>query len=419
MGLGECMTVMMKVSEIQVDERIREELGDIKGLAADIQNRGLLNPITICKGRLVAGFRRLTAMKLLGWEDIPVTIHDDWTEYDVKEAELIENVQRLDLAWPEKVKSIRLLLQLKQVEQGVAKYGKDGGFGMQDLAVLLGESLGKISQDLQLAELVAKVPSLGKIEKKSVALKKVKKLMDRVLREDRAKSLTTPTGMRFECADARQFLKTLESGSVNLVVTDPPWGVDVGTFRFEEDNTAWDAKDLALDVMDETFRLMDEVLAPNSHIYVFFGMKVYQPVYNMLVNRGWDVDWLPLIWDKGVGSSTMLVDQKYIPRYETIFFCRKGTARKLTKRSDDLIPISPVPGIKRVHPTQKPIQLLMQLIENSSVKGECVLDPFAGSSATLVAAHKLERRAVGCEMDESMYKKALTYIDEQLGVKEE
>jgi site-specific DNA-methyltransferase (adenine-specific) len=56
----------------------------------------------------------------------------------------------------------------------------------------------------------------------------------------------------------------------------------------------------------------------------------------------------------------------------------------------------------------------MQLIENSSVKGETVLDPFAGSGSTLVAAIKLGRQATGCEVDEKTYQRALSYIGEEL-----
>lgn len=51
------------------------------------------------------------------------------------------------------------------------------------------------------------------------------------------------------------------------------------------------------------------------------------------------------------------------------------------------------------HPTEKPLPLMSDLIESSSRRGEIVLDPFAGSGSTLVAAALTGRRAVGCELD--------------------
>jgi ParB family chromosome partitioning protein len=66
---------MVPVDSIKIGERIRKDLGDIDGLARNIDQIGLLHPITITgEGRLVAGARRLAAIKLLGWSEVPVRI---------------------------------------------------------------------------------------------------------------------------------------------------------------------------------------------------------------------------------------------------------------------------------------------------------------------------------------------------------
>jgi len=185
--------------------------------------------------------------------------------------------------------------------------------------------------------------------------------------------------------------------------------VDLGDLRFQDANTEWDEQQHALELMEEAFGLLDRVLVEDAHIYVFFAMRNYDRMYRML-SKWWDVDWLPLIWNKRIGSSTMIIDQKYVSAYETIFFCRKGTGRRLTRRTPNIFTYDRV--TKPIHPTQKPIQLLMQFIENSTVRGESVFDPFAGSGSTLRAARKLDRIAVGCENDGEMYEKAVKFVME-------
>jgi ParB family transcriptional regulator, chromosome partitioning protein len=66
---------MVPVESIKVGERIRKNMGDIGGLARNIAQVNLLHPITITgDGCLVAGARRLAAVKLLGWSEIPARI---------------------------------------------------------------------------------------------------------------------------------------------------------------------------------------------------------------------------------------------------------------------------------------------------------------------------------------------------------
>ena len=70
------MLKMFPISQIRVgNERHRKELGDIDGLAASIADVGLLHPIVVkSDGTLIAGERRLAAIKQLGWTEVPVTI---------------------------------------------------------------------------------------------------------------------------------------------------------------------------------------------------------------------------------------------------------------------------------------------------------------------------------------------------------
>ncbi len=83
------------VKDIIVQKRIRRDLGDIKQLAESIEKHGLLNPIVITQKRvLIAGERRLESVKLLGWEEVPVTVIDNPTKIEAIEIEIDENLHR-------------------------------------------------------------------------------------------------------------------------------------------------------------------------------------------------------------------------------------------------------------------------------------------------------------------------------------
>ncbi|MEP0813636.1 MAG: site-specific DNA-methyltransferase [bacterium] len=71
----------------------------------------------------------------------------------------------------------------------------------------------------------------------------------------------------------------------------------------------------------------------------------------------------------------------------------------------------PIHREKRIHPTQKPLALMKQLIEIHTDPGDIVLDPFAGSATTLLASIQLDRRAIGCELNPEYYSAALQRLN--------
>jgi len=124
----------LRISEIIVGERRREDLGDIEALAKSIRQYGLLHPIVVDdKKRLVAGERRLEACKQLGWEEISVTFLGELTEEQLCEIELEENIRRKDLSEYELSKSMVELAELKKETMAtpaivLGTRGSDEGF---------------------------------------------------------------------------------------------------------------------------------------------------------------------------------------------------------------------------------------------------------------------------------------------------
>ena len=87
--------MQMRIDEIIVRKRIRQDLGDLQDLAESLKKHGLINPVVVTRQKiLVAGERRLESARLLGWETIPVRIIDNPDRIEILELEIDENVHR-------------------------------------------------------------------------------------------------------------------------------------------------------------------------------------------------------------------------------------------------------------------------------------------------------------------------------------
>lgn len=202
-------------------------------------------------------------------------------------------------------------------------------------------------------------------------------------------------------ADARTVLPTLETESVDCVVTDPPYGMEwqsntrKDTFDRIEGDGEHEASALVASIAADLVR----VTRRTRHIYTF-GLPVVHPLLQAKAELVWDKERL------GSGDLTSV----WSPSHERIYFHVRAQDRfnaanggklaaRLRRGSVIRLPRLNAMQVKR-HPTEKPVELMRQLIESSSVFGEVVLDPFAGVGSTLVAAILEGRRAIGVEIDE-------------------
>jgi DNA modification methylase len=202
------------------------------------------------------------------------------------------------------------------------------------------------------------------------------------------------------CGDCRDVLPTLPPSSVDLIVTDPPYGAEWQSNRRKEsfDRIAGDHDQaVALEGIRSSLRL----IRLSRHLYIFgrydlSGLHLSEPV--------------ELIWDKEMRTGGDLT-LPWGSQHEYIQFCvfhhsrvalNDGAGRlaaRLRKGSVLRYPRASGVGVTK-HPTEKPVPLIRELIESSSCIGEAVLDPFMGSGSTLVAARLEGRRAIGIELDE-------------------
>lgn len=431
------------ISEIKVDKsspsmkRYRIDLGDLSDLKASISKHGLLNPLTLVKlekqeGKykyiLVAGERRMRCCLLLGMIEVYVNIREGDLDLAKKEMELEENVCRKEISWPEKIEALNQLDILKREIHGDASTrpdGKDGGggWGIKDTARISKQSPAAVSQDLKLARDMKKFPELAKkLQKlpKHAARKKIRQAEEEKALRKRMTSGELVVDSSLKLGSCVDLIKEVASDSIHMILTDPPFAVgeitsvasgsktDKGfggaSYNTTETNVGTE-KDMT-DIYKVLIPELHRVLVPGGHFYIFFGHTWYCRLYKMLVKAGFKVYDMPIIWDK-MRASMIPKDCNYMSSYEAIFYGYKyPTSRLLKYPTRNVVSIPMIPPQGRVHPLQKPHDLLKIFIENSTSPGETVLDCFAGSASTLKSAMMLNRKSTGFEIDKGNYLRA-------------
>ena len=450
---------VIALDRVVVDpNRFRREFKEVESLAESIKQVGLIQPIVLdADDNLIAGERRYRAHRLLGLGEIKFVRMVDLTPKQTALVELEENIRRLPLTWQEECMAVAKLHQLYVEERGLPTRGTKGilnsviGWRVTDTADLLGRSAGKTAQDIELGKTLlsegagatssiplpetheskspvdlayAKIKADGRaiydLPTKDAAFKVMKSQQDLAQRVVMAQALHTIAKVTGETpdlvkdilnhglklGDCLEGMKKLTDGEVDLIVTDPPWGISFDDHDLrqgahgEVDVDGVDNVEFLVPIVKECYRVLNE----NGHLYMFFAFKHYQRLYDMMIETGFKVDRVPLIWWKHTAFNQN-PGINYTHDYEAILFAKKGN-RRLQEFSHSILDVTPVSTALKIHPTEKPLDVLKPLIKASTIEGELVMDPFGGSGSTLRAAKSTKRRYLGWELSEKHYLKA-------------
>ena len=187
--------------------------------------------------------------------------------------------------------------------------------------------------------------------------------------------------------DCIEIMQTLPARSVDFILTDPPYiaaykSRDNQTLR-NDDNAAWLAPAFA-----EMYRLLKN----DAFAISFYGWPKVDLFFDAWKRAGFRVGG-HIVFRKRYASKTAFLQY----RHEAAFLLIKG---------HPAFPAAPPPDVmdwtytgNRFHPTQKSIHILKPLIEAFTKPGDLVLDPFAGSGSTCVAAYRTGRDYIGIELD--------------------
>ena len=222
-----------------------------------------------------------------------------------------------------------------------------------------------------------------------------------------------------EQGDCLELMKKIPAESVHLVATDCPYhivsggctnkGKGNGIFQRENasDGKLFAHNEIAFSAwLPEVFR----ILKPDSHCYIMVNGRNLKELWQAAEDTGFSFQNL-LVWDKG----NVTPNRYYMNACEFILMLRKGKAKTINNAgTSNLIRVKNPVG-KKLHPTEKPVELMEVLIVNSTDKGDVVFDPFLGSGTTAIAAVNTGRHYIGFELDPGYFDIACKRLDEAEG----
>ena len=222
----------------------------------------------------------------------------------------------------------------------------------------------------------------------------------------------------FELTDSLSLMKRLNKGSVDLVLTDPPYiiskpsgfkSVVHGEQRFavSTEHGEWDkAENFSLEDLRDSVNEYYRVLKRHGTAIIFCDLWKISDVKRIMEEAGFKqirlIEWLK------TNPVPLNSKRNYLSNArEVALLGVKVSKPTFHSEYDNGVYRYPICHEKgRFHPTQKPLAFMEALIEKHSNVGDVVLDTFAGSAATLLAAKNLGRGFIGCELDEEFFVKA-------------
>lgn len=421
------MTQAVALSSITISpNRQRREFDPeaLIDLANSISSRGLLHAIVVRETPLgcvlVAGERRLRAIETLGAMGasirhngleyppnfIPITTLGELSPLEAEEAELDENLKRVDLSWQERAEALDRLHRLRISQAQIAG---ESPHTLQDTIDEVGPIRYETARQAVLLASHLDNPLVANAKNEKEAFKILKR------EETRSKNiaLAETVGASYNSSvhqlhhtDCVKWMAECPDNSFDVILTDPPYGMNADSFgdgggkmtnsqhHYDDSPEAW--RTLMQIVCPEFYR----IAAFEAHAYVFCDFDRFHELKSLMETAGWYVFRTPLIVHKLGSGRVPLPEHGPRRQYETILYAIKGN-RPVTGIYSDVIPCRLEENLS--HGANKPVELYIDLLKRSTAPGDKVLDAFAGSGTIFPAAHSCKLYATGLELTSEYY----------------
>ena len=370
----------------------------IKKIAASIERFGFINPVLIDENNLIiAGHGRVAAAKQLGWEKVPTLRIDHLSKTEKRAYILADNRLAEDAGWDQEILAIEL--------QGLIEVNFSvelAGFETAEVDLILDAQAEPNAPDRNIDDEVPSIPDSGA-------------------------AVTHPGDLwelgrhRLLCADAtatESYARLLGEDRATMIFTDPPYNVPIeghvsglgGTHHREFAMASGEmTRDEFRAFLETVFTHMAAYSADGAILFICMDWRhigetlaAGEAVYSELKNL--------CIWAKSNGGMGTF----YRSRHELVFAFKNGTAPHINnfelgqtgRYRTNVWEYAGVNSFGRdrdeslaMHPTVKPVALVADAIRDCSKRRQIILDPFAGSGTTVIAAEKTGRRARVLELD--------------------
>lgn len=358
----------------------------VSQIAASIKEFGFTNPILVDGDNgVIAGHGRLSAAIKLKMETVPTIELSGLSEAQKRAYILADNKLSLNAGWDTSMLSIELT-DLKEMGADLSLVG----FTEDELASYLEPDVVRGNTEDDAAPGIQDDP--------------VSVIGDLWILGDH----------RLLCGDSTNIGdidRLMNNNTADLIFTDPPYGMSYGGGRARgedvKDKRTGGVKikahgeilgdnlrgDGLIEMVRDALSTANTVRKQGAASYVCFTWRTYTEFESALVSSGFDPK-ACIVWDKksiGLGYSN------YRPQHEFIFYCDGQWYGE--NNESDVWYLSRGNTGEYVHPTQKPVELIIRALHNSSKAGDVVLDSFGGSGATMIACEKTGRHARLMELD--------------------
>jgi DNA modification methylase len=206
---------------------------------------------------------------------------------------------------------------------------------------------------------------------------------------------------RLMCGDstsAEDVARLMGGEKADCVFTDPPYGVN-----YEGGLNEKKREKLAGDESGELYTrflpITLQVCKPSTPLYIWFAGSIGKPVYEAVERAGYRVRAL-IMWHKLKAHYGNFMAQ-YMQKHEPCLYCVKDTPAWFGPTNEVTVWEYDQPSANEHHPTQKPVELAVRAIKNSSEKNAVVADWFSGSGTTIIACEQLVRKCRAMEISEA------------------
>lgn len=360
------------VSELVPYDKNPRNISDeaINAVAESIQEFGFKNPILIGKDNvIIAGHTRRLASLKLGLERVPCVVVDDLTPQQIKALRLADNKTNELAEWD--IGELDLELE-GLLDMDMERFG----FELPELDEPIEVVEDEVPEEVETRCKLGDIWKLG--------------------------------NHRLMCGDStdKASVERLMGGQkADMVFTDPPWNVNYGAV--EKGNEQGDKPRTIMNdfmgteefkqFMTSAFRCMNDASKDGAMTYVVMSAQEWGNLMLALASNNYH--WSStIIWAK----DTLVLSRKdYHTQYEPIWYGWKEGSRlhPLKDRKQSDVWNIPRPKRSEEHPTMKPIELVARALNNSSNRGDIVLDLFGGSGTTLIASEQTERICCMMELD--------------------
>ena len=423
---------VVPLDRIELIDRMRQDLGDIKSLALSLKELGQLQNLVLYqqedhKYLLLAGGRRYTAMKEeLAWTEANCLIFDrELSERELLEVEWSENNDRKALTWQEDCALKARIFELRQAELGTrtSTSADSGGTSIRATAGEMGISHATLSIDVALAKASSNSPQLFEgCKTKKEAVRAMRTAGEVMLRSELAKRMMAQEETRsaagngsiskiksladrFIIEDCFIGMKSIPEGSINMIEIDPPYAIELLRQKKGMQLGLSDYNEVVyedyVNFLQALFKECYRVMSPNSWLLCWFAPDPwFEVLYTLLTSAGLSTTRLTGKWVKPSGQSHN-PNRMLANACEEFFYAWKGEPCLAQAGRTNVFPFIPVSANKKYHPTQRPLELMLDILKTFCWEGDRILVPFLGSGITLLAAEQLHMSAFGYELEQS------------------